>query len=130
MEIKKLKYNLKDFLWGEDSFNYSLENESNWNIKKYWELELFLLDIATSIEKKKLVDKEILTEVYFLSLSIEKAFSSTSNLNDVWNVENLGLDELEEFYDRFTHIMRIFWGRIPLRNDDHILNENPLFKGV
>ncbi len=125
-----MKYNLKDFLWGEDSFNYSLENESNWNIKKYWELELFLLDIATSIEKKKLVDKEILTEVYFLSLSIEKAFSSTSNLNDVWNVENLGLDELEEFYDRFTHIMRIFWGRIPLRNDDHILNENPLFKGV
>lgn len=123
-----MKSNLQNFLWGEDSFNYSLENKSNWDINKYWKLELFLLDIATRIEGKKIVNKEILTEVYFLSLSIEKSFSSTSNLNDVWNIENLDLDELEEFYDRFTHIMRIFWGRIPLRNDDHILNENPLFK--
>lgn len=123
-----MKSNLQNFLWGENSFNYSLENGSNWDINKYWKLELFLLDIATRIEGKKLVSKEILTEVHFLSLSIEKSFSSTSNINDVWNIENLDLDELEEFYDRFTHIMRIFWGRIPLRNDDHILNENPLFR--
>lgn len=130
METKKLKSNLQDFLWGEDSFNYSLENESNWNIKKYWRLEIFLLEIVKKIEKETMVDKVVMVEVYYLAKSVETAFSSTLNPYDGWSVENIDLDELREYYDRFTHIMRIFWGRIPLRNDDHILNENPLFKGV
>ena len=129
LENETMNY-IHNYFWAPESFIDTLKNDFIWDINKYWKLEIFLLEIVKKIEKETMVDKIVMAEVYYLAKSVETAFSSTLNPYDGWSVENIDLDELREYYDRFTHIMRIFWGRIPLRNDDHILNENPLFKGV
>ena len=125
-----MKANIQTYLWGHGSFTNTLKNDFIWDVDKYWELEIFLLNIIKEIENKKTVDKMMMADIYYLGQSIETAFFSTLNPYDGWSVENIDIDELTEYYDRFTHIMRIFWGRIPLRNNDYLLKENPLFKDI
>ena len=125
-----MKANIRTYLWGHESFTNTLKNDFVWDVDKYWDLEIFLLNIIKEIENKKTVDKAVMADVYYLGRSIETAFSSTLNPYNAWSVENIDIEELTEYYDRFTHIMRIFWGRIPLREDDYLLKENPLFKDL
>ncbi len=125
-----MKANIRTYLWGHESFTNTLKNDFVWDVDKYWDLEIFLLNIIKEIENKETVDKAVMADVYYLGRSIETAFSSTLNPYDAWSVENIDIEELTEYYDRFTHIMRIFWGRIPLREDDYLLKENPLFKDL
>ncbi|AGP48654.1 MULTISPECIES: hypothetical protein [Psychrobacter] len=125
-----MKANIRTYLWGHESFTNTLKNDFVWDVDKYWDLEIFLLDIIKDIENKETVDKTVMADVYYLGRSIETAFSSTLNPYDGWSVENIDIEELTEYYDRFTHIMRIFWGKIPLRDNDYLLKENPLFKGL
>ena len=122
--------NIRTYLWGHESFTNTLKNDFVWDVDKYWDLEIFLLNIIKEIENKETVDKTVMADVYYLGRSIETAFSSTLNPYDGWSVENIDIEELTEYYDRFTHIMRIFWGKITLRDNDYLLKENPLSKGL
>ena len=114
-----MKANIRTYLWGHESFTNTLKNDFVWDVDKYWGLEIFLLNIIKDIENKETVDKTVMADVYYLGRSIETAFSSTLNPYDAWSIENIDIEELTEYYDRFTHIMRIFWGKIPLREDHY-----------
>ena len=54
-----MKANIRTYLWGHESFTNTLKNDFVWDVDKYWELEIFLLNIIKEIENKEAVDKSL-----------------------------------------------------------------------
>ena len=40
-----MKADILTYLWGDESFTNILKNDFVWDVDKYWDLEIFLLNI-------------------------------------------------------------------------------------
>ncbi len=119
-----------EIFWGTESFNYSLEEDSLWNVQEYWRLEYFLIKLCQSLEGEQVLHRELAANLYYLGNSINNLINWHRDPLDAYKMKNFNEDEAEECRDRLNHIMRILWGRITLHDSDNIVNSNPLFREV
>ena len=115
-----------NIFWDEDSFNYSLEEESFWCFDKYWKLEYFLIKLCQSLEGDEFLHRDLAANLHYLSSNINNLIESHKDSSDFYNIKDIDEDKVDYCRDRFNHIMRILWGKIPFHANDHIINGNPL----
>ena len=115
----------QSFLWNKQSFCYKLEDEWIWDINSYWELDLFIINTI----KKDIYESnfKLISDIHYVNITIQKYFFCHLNNNDVYSIENISDELIQEFYDRFSHLMRIFWKKIDYKEWELFFLENPLY---
>lgn len=130
---RKLKVAIRDYseyneiFWGIESFNYSLEEENLWDVEKYWKLEYFLIKLCASLKDDEVLYRKLAADLYYLGHSINDLITNQMHPLERYILEGFNEDEAYECRDRFNHIMRMIWGRIPFRYD-YLITSNPLIQ--
>ena len=124
-----IEYNeCNEIFWGIDSFNYSLEEGNLWNVEKYWKLEYFMIKLCANLEDEQVLHRELAANLHYLSSNINNLIESHKDSSDFYSIKDFDEDKVDCCRDRFNHIMRILWGRIPFNHSDYITTSNPLIK--
>lgn len=124
-----IEYNeCNEIFWGIDSFNYSLEEGNLWNVEKYWKLEYFMIKLCANLEDEQVLHRELAANLHYLSSNINNLIESHKDSSDFYSIKDFDEDKVDYCRDRFNHIMRILWGRIPFNHSDYIITSNPLIK--
>ena len=118
----------KDIFWDESSFNYALDELHIWDIEKYWSLEYFLIKLCASLQDNEVLDRKFAADLYYLGHSINDLITNQIHPSECYILEKFNEDEACECRDRFNHIMRILWGRIPFDFHDYMITSNPLMQ--
>ena len=98
---------LNTSLWAENSFNYILNENSIWDIKKYWIMECLMIKF---IENNDIyINRELAADIYYTIRSMEIAFAADINPNDAWRIKNLTNNEIMFYHNRFFSVINFFW---------------------
>lgn len=117
-----IEYNeCNEIFWGIDSFNYSLEEGNLWNVEKYWKLEYFMIKLCANLEDEQVLHRELAANLHYLSSNINNLIESHKDSSDFYSIKDFDEDKVDYCRDRFNHIMRILWGRIPFNHSDYII---------
>ena len=73
------------------------------------------------------IDISLSKNLYYLGVFMTRICLISQNPNDSWCIENLSDDQIDDFYLRFTLIMRSFWGELDTNYEEFLFMENPLY---
>lgn len=113
--------------FGSNTFHEKLETECIWDIEKYWKLEIILIDIIKNTHNNKTIAKNLAGNLYYLSSYISKSVQSTLCENDHWNIENLSIDDILYYHDRFNILINILWKNHNYQEYNYFFRENPIY---
>jgi len=116
---------LNTSLWAENSFNYILNENSIWDIKKYWIMECLMIKF---IENNDIyINRELAADIYYTIRSMEIAFAADINPNDAWRIKNLTNNEIMFYHNRFFSVINFFWSTKNIQNKIKIFSINKLY---
>ena len=116
---------LNTSLWAENSFNYILNENSIWDIKKYWIMECLMIKF---IENNDIyINRELAADIYYTIRSMEIAFAADINPNDAWRIKNLTNNEIMFYHNRFFSVINFFWSTKNIQNKIKIFSINKFY---
>lgn len=113
MNIENLYRNSPSHPKWEGSFVQRLHEYCEWDKNAFWLVHKDLIELAKQFSEVDSVPKDIAARVVALQKTVSTSFAANFNKNDGFSIENLSIETLHEFMERFDMaILGVFTGQV------------------